>query len=186
MPLRRLAQLPERVLQALAQALEALGETHRPGLPVRVSQHEVINQVRKTLPLDGDTQLLHVREVRRAQTSRMVLLRKEHLAAWAVGRPPVFHLPLQRPQLAILKMTWVVPLQILEDGLGFKSRVGAQQFPNLDPDANKRIRPSAPTWHRLQLTRQPSKTPVLPRRLGIHPRLRRRYLLSPLCVFQRK
>jgi hypothetical protein len=71
-------------------------------------------------------------------------------------------------------------------GLGLKSRVGAQQLANLASDAYKRIRPSAPTRDRLQLTRQPAKTPVLPRRLRIHARLRRRYLLSPLCVFQRK
>src|ERR1035441_10796592 len=50
-PMRHFAQLPQRVLQPLAQALKTLGKAYRSRLPVRVRQHEVIDQVRKTLSL---------------------------------------------------------------------------------------------------------------------------------------
>lgn len=39
---RHAAQFPQRVLQALAEALQALGEANRAGLPVRVGQHKVV------------------------------------------------------------------------------------------------------------------------------------------------
>jgi len=122
MPLRHLAQLPQRVLQTFAQALEALREAHRPRLPVRVRQHEVIDQVRKTLPLDRHAQLFHVREVGGAQPAGMMLLREEHLARWAFGRPPLLHLALQRAQLAVLKTTRMDSLQMLKHGLRLKPR----------------------------------------------------------------
>jgi hypothetical protein len=54
MPFRHLAQLPERVLQAFAQTLEALGKADRPRFPVRVRQHEVVDQVREALSLHRD------------------------------------------------------------------------------------------------------------------------------------
>jgi hypothetical protein len=57
------AQFPESALHSGAEAGEALGEAHTYVLPVRVSQHEVIQQVRKRLPLNGYFQRLHVREV---------------------------------------------------------------------------------------------------------------------------
>ena len=40
---RRAAQFPQRVLQTVAQALEALREADRPRLPVRLGQDEVVD-----------------------------------------------------------------------------------------------------------------------------------------------
>jgi hypothetical protein len=53
MHLGNAAQLGQGVLQAVAEALEALGEADGAGLPVRVGQHEVVDQVRKRLAVDG-------------------------------------------------------------------------------------------------------------------------------------
>ena len=133
MPVRHLAQFPDRVLQPFAQALEALGIAHRPRFPVRVRQHEVIDQVRKALPLDGDAQLFHVREVGRAQSPRWVLLREEHLLGRSLGRPPALHPTLQRAQLPVRKTAGVTPLQVLEHRLGFQPGVDLQKFANLRP-----------------------------------------------------
>ena len=185
-PLRHLAQLPQGILQAFAQALEALREAHRSRFPVRVRQHEVIDQVRKTLPLDGHAQLFHVREVRGAQTTGMMLLREEHLARWTFRRAPLLHLPLQRAQLSILKTPRMDPLKMLEHRLGFKTRVGLQKPPNGFPHRAKRIGPCTPTWPRLQLARQTAYTPILPRCLRVHPRLGRRQLKISFTLYQRK
>jgi len=60
------SQFPQGVLQPLAQALPALREADRAGLPVRVGQHEVIDQVVEWLPRDGDAEFGHVGEIRGA------------------------------------------------------------------------------------------------------------------------
>ena len=44
-PSRNSSQFPQGVLQPFAEALEALGEADRAGLPVGVGQHEMIDQV---------------------------------------------------------------------------------------------------------------------------------------------
>src|SRR3569833_1890544 len=50
-------QLPQRILQPFAQALEGFRIANGPCFPVRVGQNEVIDQMRKCLPIDGDAQL---------------------------------------------------------------------------------------------------------------------------------
>src|ERR1035437_1506020 len=110
MPLWHLAQFPDRVLQSLTQAFEAFGIAHRPRFPVRVRQHEVIDQGWEALPLDGDTQFLHGGEVGRSQSPRGVLLREEPLLARSVGRTPTLHPTLQRAQLPVLKLARGTPL----------------------------------------------------------------------------
>ena len=44
------AQFPQGVLEPLAEALEALGKTDRSSLPIGVSEHEVVDQVRERRP----------------------------------------------------------------------------------------------------------------------------------------
>ena len=83
----------------------------------------MIEQVRKTLPLDGHAQFFHMREVRRAQPTWRMLLREEYLSGWTLGCTPHLHPPLQRAQLPVLKPAWVLPLQILEHRLGLKPGV---------------------------------------------------------------
>ncbi|HEX2185771.1 MAG TPA: hypothetical protein VHN78_09730, partial [Chloroflexota bacterium] len=51
------AQLPQGVLQALAEALVALGEADGARLPVGVGQHEVVDQVGEGAALQGDAQV---------------------------------------------------------------------------------------------------------------------------------
>jgi hypothetical protein len=51
-PQRHAPQLPQGVLQPLAEALQALGKADRRRLPVGVGQHEVVRQVGERLALD--------------------------------------------------------------------------------------------------------------------------------------
>jgi hypothetical protein len=88
------AQLGQSVLQAVAEALEALGEADAAGLPVRVGKHEVVDQVRKRLAVDGHLQTGRVREVGGAQVAGLVDLAEEDLLGRPVQGPPLLDVPL--------------------------------------------------------------------------------------------
>jgi hypothetical protein len=62
-PSRNSSQFPQGVLQPFGEALEALGEADRAGLPVGVGEHEMIDQVIEGFVRDGDAEFSHVREV---------------------------------------------------------------------------------------------------------------------------
>jgi hypothetical protein len=96
-PLRHATQRPERVLQALAQTDKVLPKTERRPLPVRVGQHEVVDQVGETPSLDRHPKLVHRREVRSPQPARRVLLREEHFPGLATQRLPLTNATLERP-----------------------------------------------------------------------------------------
>ena len=55
-PSRNSSQFPQGVLQPFAEALEALGEADRAGLPVGIRQHEVVDQVIERFAGDGDAE----------------------------------------------------------------------------------------------------------------------------------
>lgn len=141
MPLGHAAQRPHRILKTTAQALETLREAHRHVLPVRVRQHEVIDQVRERLAADGYAQIGHVREVRGAQLTGRVFLREEDFLGRTARRLPLFDAPLQRPQLAIGELAGMTPLQFLEERLGLPARAGFEQFFDFVPHDCKRIGP---------------------------------------------
>lgn len=82
--LRHTAQFRQRVLQPGAETLEALGEADRARLPVRVGQHEVVDQVCKRLTVDGNAQAGAVREVRGTQPAGLMHLGEEHFLGRAV------------------------------------------------------------------------------------------------------
>jgi hypothetical protein len=103
MHLRHAAQCPQRVLQALAEALVTLGKADRAGLPVGVGQNEVVDQVVKRHAGNGHTQIGAVREVAGAQPSRMVDLGEEYLLGWSSKGTPLLDASLQGSQLAIAK-----------------------------------------------------------------------------------
>ena len=114
-------------------------------------------------------------EVRLAQFTRVVLLRKEHFPRGTFQRSPVLDPALQRSQLAFLEPAWLALLQILEERLGLQPGINLQKLFKLIPDIRKRIRPSAPGVFSLHLARQPSRSQVVSGSLCIHARLRCRY-----------
>jgi len=114
MTLGHAAQFPQGVLHARAQAGEALRKTQRHLFPVRVGEHEVVEQVRKRLTLDGHAQLVHVREVRRAQPARFMHLAEEDFLGRSVLRLPLPHAPLQRPPVTLPVLPGLLTLQPLQ------------------------------------------------------------------------
>jgi hypothetical protein len=174
MDLRRPTQFPQGVLQALAQTLQALGEAERPRLPIRVGQHEVKNQVREGRAGDGHADVPAVGEVAGAQPARLMDLGEEHLLGRAVQRPPAFEATLQRPHLPMGKAARVLPLQVLQQGLGLQAGVDRQHLFQLGPDVGERIGLGPPVVRHAYLAGQPSEPPVLACRLVVHTRLGRR------------
>lgn len=171
------AQGPDRVLEAGAETLEALGETNGDVLPVRVRQHEVVDQVREWLALDGHAQLGHVREVGRPEPARRVVLGEEHLLVGTMRRPPLLDPALQGAELAVREPARVPPPQLLEQGFGLPPGRLFEQFDDLTPHVSERVGARPPVTGRRvgpPLRRQLIGVPVLARRLAIHAGLRRR------------
>jgi hypothetical protein len=94
---RRTAQFPKRVLHPGAQVREILREAHHHVFPVRIRQHEMIQQMIEPLAGDGHLQTAHVREIRCPQSPRLMHLRKVDLLGGPMLRLPPPHAPLQGP-----------------------------------------------------------------------------------------
>ena len=108
--LRHTAQLPQGVLQALAEALQALAKADRHRLPVRVSQHEVVDQVREGMTREGNAQVVAVAEVRcRQPTGVMNLGEEDFLGRSLLGTPPL-ESSLQGPHLTVREAAGILPL----------------------------------------------------------------------------
>ena len=172
--LRDTPEAPQRPLNPLTQRLERLAVAQRHRLPVRVRQHEVIEQVRKRFAGDRHPQRIHLGEIGLALLPGAVHLREVHLLIRAVQRPPMPKPALQGAQLTRLKLTRVAALQLLEHRLRLKSVVLLEQCLHLRPHRLERIGPGTPPVRRTHLARQLPQSPVLARRALAHPRLHRR------------
>jgi hypothetical protein len=170
------AQLPERLLRSFAETGEALRETDHHGFPVRVGQHEVIQQVRERLPLDGHPQAVQVREVRCPQAAGFVGLAEEHFLGGPVPGFPASHASFQRPPLGLPILAGVFPLQPVQQGFGLERRLTLQQFFQPRPDVAERVDPGAPGVGGTRLTGQLAPVAVFACGLAIHASLHRRVL----------
>jgi len=166
--LRYAAQFPEGVLQAVAEALQALAETQGPGLPVRVGQDEMENQVRERHTSDGHAQAGGVGEVGGTQTAGCVDLGEEHLFGRAVQGASFLETTLQGPQLALGEASGIATLQVGEQGLSLQSGVEPQHLVELRPDIGERVGARAVVAvHDSHLAGQLAEPPVLACGLGI-------------------
>jgi hypothetical protein len=141
--LRHAAQLPQGVLQPLAETLEALGEADRPRLPVGVGQHEVVDQVREHHPVDGHAQIRAVREVAGAQPAGVMHLGEEDLLGGPLQRTPTLHSTLERAQLPVGETPRVAALQVGEQRLGLQAGVELKHLLEFGPDRGEGIGPRA-------------------------------------------
>jgi hypothetical protein len=167
-PLRHPAQLPQGVLQALAEAGEALRGAHAHVLPIRVGEHEVVDQVGERLALDGHAQGLHVREVRGPQPARLMHLGEEDLLGRAVLRLPLPHAPLQRPPAPLPVRPRHLALQPLQQRLGLQARLAPQKLLQPRPHGGQRIRAGPPGARPGPLAGQSGLVAVLAGGLAIH------------------
>jgi hypothetical protein len=166
---RHPAQLRQGVLQPVGQRLERLGEADGPGLPVRVRQDEVVDQVVERLAVDRDPQVGHVREVGGAQPAGRVDLGEEHLLRRAVGGPPRLDPPLEGAELPVREPPGVLPLELPEQGQRLQPRVEGQSFLDAGPDVGERVRVGTPRVRHPYLAGEPAEPAVLACGLGIHP-----------------
>jgi hypothetical protein len=164
------AQLHQRVLQPVGERLEGLGEADRPGLPVRVRQDEVVDQVVERLAGDGHPQVRHVGEVGGAQPTGRVDLGEEHLLGRPLGGPPRLDPPLERAELSVREHARVLPLELPEQGQRFQPRVEGQPLGDAGPDVGEGIRVCPPRVRHPYLAGEPAEPAVLARGLGIHAR----------------
>lgn len=181
---RHTAQLPEGVLQALAEALEALAKTDRGRLPIGVGEHKVVDQMRKGMTDEGDAQVVAVGEVGGGQPPGVMDLGEEDLLGRSLLGPPPLDATLERSHLAIGETTGILPLQSLKEGLGFQSGVESQLFFQLRPDLRERIRPCSPGVLHAYLARQLAQPPVLACGLLIHAGPGRGLALGPVETVQ--
>jgi hypothetical protein len=179
------AQLPQRVLQTLAETLVAFREADCARLPVRVRQHEVVDQVVERHALDRHPQTAAVREVAGTQTSRMMHLAEEHFLRLTLQRPPLLDPPLQRPQLAIGELAREAALQIHEQGLRFQAGVDVEHRFELRPDGDERIGFGTPVpVHEPDLAGQPAQLAVLASGLRVDAGPSRCFLLGDALAVQ--
>ena len=176
MTLGHASQFPQGVLHPGAEAGETLGKAQAHVLPVRVRQHEVIQQVPKRLTLDGDLQLLHVREVRRTQPTWFMHLAEKYFLGWTVLALPLPHPPLHRAPMPLPVLGRVFSLQPVHQSPGLERRLSLQQFFQPWPHVNKRIGPGPPGASGADFTGQSPQVPILSCGLAIHTCFHRRVL----------
>ena len=161
------SQFPQGVLQALAEALEALGETDGAGLPVGIGEHEVIDHVVERLAEDGDAELGHAGEVALREPARLMNLCEEHLLGWPFEGTPEFDPTLQAAELDVGEAARETALQVEEEGLGLEPRVEPEQFEEFGPDVLERVLPGPPGMRDSSLTGERIGVAVLACRLLI-------------------
>ncbi len=159
------SQFPQGVLQALAEALEALGEADGAGLPVGVGQHEVIDEVVEGLAEDGDAELGHAGEVALGEPTRFVDLGEEDLLGRPLEGTPPFDPTLQATELDVGEPTGKAALKVEEEGLGLEARVEPEQFQQFGPDVLERVLPGPPGVRDSSLTGEQVGVAVLACRL---------------------
>jgi hypothetical protein len=159
------SQFPQGILQALAEALEALGEADGAGLPVGIGKHEVIDQVVERFAEDGDAELGHAGEVALGEPTRLVDLREEHLLGRPFEGPPLFDPSLQATELDVGKSPREAALQVEEEGLGLEPRVEPEQLEEFRPDVLERVLPGPPGVRDSSLTGERVGVAVLACRL---------------------
>ena len=146
------SQFPQGVLQALAEALEALGEADGAGLPVGIGEHEVIDHVVERLAEDGDAEPGHAGEIRFGEPPRLMDLGEEDL----LGRPfegsPLFDPSLQGPELDIGKTPRETALQVEKESFGLEPRVEPEPVKKFGPDILERVLPGPPGMRGTSLT----------------------------------
>ena len=183
--LRYAAQFPQRVLHPLAEALQALRKADRARLPVRVSQHKVVDHVRERNAVDRHPQLGAMREIAGTEPTGVMDLSEKNLLGRAFESTPFAAASLQRPQLTVREAARKAPLQISEEGLGFQPVVELKLLLDLRPDLEEGIGTRQPiSVHNFDLAGQLAEPAILACGLGVHADLDRCQLFRVSLSFK--
>ncbi len=165
------SQFPQGVLQAFAEALEALGEADGAGLPVGIGEHEVVDQVVERLAEEGHAERGHAREIALGEPPRLMDLGEEDLPGRPFERPPLLDPSLQAAELDVGEPPRKPPLEIDEEGLGLESGIEPEVFDEFGPDVLERVLPGPPGVWDAPLTGELLGVAVLASRLLVDARL---------------
>jgi|SRR5687767_7996202 hypothetical protein len=121
------------------------------------------------LPGNHYAEVSHMREIALRLMARQVDLGKENFPWLPIERSPDFDFPLQRAQLPFLKLSLMLPAQMIKDGLGLDRGVAFKQLLNLWPDFGEGVRPSAIASRPFRLTRSLAGLTPFTSRLLVHP-----------------
>jgi hypothetical protein len=113
-------ELPERVLQAVGQCLERFRSAHAHRFPIRVCEHEVVQQMIKSLSQQRDLQRVHAREVGGRQVPLRMHLAEHHVPRGTGRGTPLLHATLERAAMAVQKPSRALPLEPVEQRLGLQ------------------------------------------------------------------
>lgn len=112
---RDASQLPERLLDALGQCLKGFAKAHAYRLHIGVRQHEVIEQMRESLPVDAHLQIAHVGEIGLSSFAGNMHLLKDNLLLRTLLRTPLRNLALQGAHLRRAIPAWMPLAQLGEE-----------------------------------------------------------------------
>jgi hypothetical protein len=136
---RHAAEFPQSVLEPVGKGLEGLGDTQGDGLPVGVTQNEVIDEVLKRLPLNGDAQSVHRGEVGGRQIRGVVDLLELDVAGLAVCCLPFADPTLEGASVCVVEGTGMFALEPFKEGLGSQSRFVGEPRRDVTPDPGEGI-----------------------------------------------
>jgi hypothetical protein len=170
-PSRNSPQLPQGVLQTLAQRLEGLRRAQRDRFPVRVRQGEMKRQVRQRLAGDGHPQRIHVREIGGRQVAGVVDLSEHHRLVRPLRGPPGADLPLEGSPLAVGELPPLLALEPAKQRDRLQAGLLLEPLFNPGPDLLERIEPGPPVARSRPLRGQLLCLSVLACGLLIHVRV---------------
>ena len=127
-------EFPQGVLQPLRECLERLRRAHRHRFPIRVRQHEVVDEMVERPPRHRDAERVHAGEVGRGQVAGFVDLPEDRELARTVGGPPLPHPTLERAAVRIEEHAGVLAAEPVEERLGRELRLRPQLNFHLRPD----------------------------------------------------
>jgi hypothetical protein len=142
--LRYAAQGPQSVLQALTQAGEALSEADGDVLPVRMGEHEVVDEVIEGLAGDGYAKAAHVGKVRSAQAAWFMDLGEVNLLGRSMRCLPGTDAAFKGPTNRVGKRARIGSLEPAKQRYCLQVRLPLEQSHDLRPDTCQGIAAGAP------------------------------------------
>ena len=165
-------EFPQSVLQPFRKCFERFRRAHRHRFPIRVGQHEVVDEVVERPPRHGHAERIHAGEVGRGQIAGSADLPEDRELPRTVGGPPLPHPAFERAPVRIEELAGVLAAEPVEERLGRELRLGPQLRFDLCPDRRKRVDAGAVGPRRLlpaSFARQRRVVPVMAGRLLGHP-----------------